>query len=69
MSKVNEYAKELLNKKPKGRPVGWSRSGSVIAGKKLTPWEEAVVSSSLTYNKKMYGILFAKPLNKWYEIK
>jgi hypothetical protein len=67
--KLSDYAKQLLSlpndKRPAGRRKGWTRTGSVLAGKELTDWEKSVVASSQTYHKNRWAILFAQPLNKW----
>jgi len=65
VSEVNDYAKSLLKRKPAGRPVGWNRAGSVLAGKNQTPWEATVTAGNLARNKKRWEELLAKPLNKW----
>lgn len=65
MSEVNDYAKTLLTRKRAGRPCGVPRTGSVLSGKKQTPWEATVTSGTLARNKKRWDELFAKPLNKW----
>jgi hypothetical protein len=69
MSKLSEYAKQLLSlpndKRPAGRRKGWKRTGSVLAGKKQTDWEISVTKSTLTFHKNRWANLFAQPLNKW----
>ena len=76
MSEVNDYANYLLKRnkaklpegmprKPAGSPVGFKRTGSVLAGKKQTVWEAKVTLSKKTFNQKRWDLLFAKPLNKW----
>lgn len=69
MSEVNDYAKQLLaradGKRRRGRPEGWTRQGSVLAGKMPTPWEVSVATATLEFHKNRWANLFAKPLNKW----
>jgi hypothetical protein len=65
MSELNDYAKQLLSRRPRGRVKGSHRGGSVLAGKNQTQWEATVTSGTLARNKKRWDELFAKPLNKW----
>ena len=76
MSEVNDYADYLLKRnkpklpegtprKPAGSPVGWKRTGSVLAGKKQTVWEAKVTFTKQSFHQKRWALLFAKPLNKW----
>lgn len=67
MSEVNDYAKRVIAQaeRKRGRPQGWTRRGSVLAGKMQTPWEVSVTASTLEFHKNRWANLFAKPLNKW----
>ena len=65
MSEVNDYAKSLLNRRPRGRVKGSHRGGSVLAGKLPTAWEVSRAEEELQRNKARWAVLLAKPLNKW----
>lgn len=63
---MNEYAKTLVTRQRAGRPCGVpARAGSVMAGKKQTPWETNLTTTTLTFHKNRWANLFAQPLNKW----
>jgi hypothetical protein len=53
-----------MNKpKTRGRKAGWSRTGSVLSGKKLTEWEALKVMATRQADKDRWTSLFSR--NKW----
>jgi hypothetical protein len=52
-----------LKLKVRGRQKGWTRTGSVLAGKKLTEWEAIKVQSQYKADKERWAHLFS--LNAW----
>jgi hypothetical protein len=69
VTKLTEYAKQLLSlpndQRPSGRSSLPKRTGSVLAGKNQTNWELAITKSCFDGNRNRWAKLFAKPLNKW----